>query len=174
MGKGAQWAIFPPSWRVLHLMAHMLCKITRAHLSEMLDSQRSTYKIEAVVSGEARQGSFPPPQPVPSVIGKGSHIPPLPSAMRSLASPAVARSAQADGGVRVRAQQALQDPGGAARVPARDRPRRQGRGVRGGTGGQGEVHGIWQAPEHGRGNPAGHGDHRLPRCAEGGAAGSSV
>ena len=50
MGKGAQWALFPPSWHVTELLGRMLCNITRAQLSEMLDLQRASLQPAQVVS----------------------------------------------------------------------------------------------------------------------------
>ena len=55
--REAAWGVFPPTWRVGAIIVAALCKLTRAHVGEMLDTQASS-DVQGVLSALHRTLEF--------------------------------------------------------------------------------------------------------------------
>ena len=56
--KGAMWGVFPEHWRFPHLLCMSLCKLTRAHLAELLDAEARSSEVQTVLQAMHKTVAF--------------------------------------------------------------------------------------------------------------------
>ena len=56
--KGAMWGVFPEHWRFPHLLCMSLCKLTRAHLAELLDAEARSAEVQTVLQAMHKTVAF--------------------------------------------------------------------------------------------------------------------